>query len=123
VSAILPTNLSSFVQDFQAKVLEKILEQLKPIFPCLLDAVDAASEVDCLLSLAITARELNWVRPAFDRDCCIDITEGRNPLAEALDSSFVPNSSTCGKGEVHLVTGPNLSGKSVYLKQVNTLHP
>lgn len=79
-----------------------------------------------LISLAQAARELNWVRPKIiddDEQHEIVIEKGRHPLMELCTAQFVPNSIESaankeGMAKVHILTGPNASGKSIYLKQV-----
>lgn len=77
------------------------------------------SELDSLMTMANLARDKKYVRPTIIDGCGkLEIIEGRHPLIE-LKSDFVPNSTTFGDGErIVILTGPNASGKSIYLKQV-----
>ncbi len=80
------------------------------------------AKLDVLLSFASTARRNRYCRPHFDRENILEIVAGRHPVVEkqTFEQSFVPNSSTfeAELNEVHLITGPNMSGKSTYLRQV-----
>lgn len=72
-----------------------------------------------LLSFAMVARDHNYVKPKILDDQVIDIKCGRHPLKEIL-GTFIPNDTLSGNGSslVKILTGPNASGKSIYLKQV-----
>ncbi|KAG8236390.1 hypothetical protein J437_LFUL014911 [Ladona fulva] len=101
------------------KLIEFILEHLSPV----VKIVNLAAQLDCLISLAMIARENGYVRPELIRDeRVIEIQGGRHPLQELCMESFVPNDTYLGQKEgwgcMKILTGPNASGKSVYLKQV-----
>ncbi|CAL2254708.1 unnamed protein product [Prunus armeniaca] len=85
----------------------------------LLKAVNFASELDCFLSLALVSRQNNYVRPTLTMDCLIDIQNGRHVLQEMTVDTFVPNDTMIqNEGRINIITGPNYSGKSIYIKQV-----
>ena len=78
--------------------------------------------LDCLVSLATVAKSNGYVMPQISEGSEIVITEGRHPVAELLpsDELFVPNSASLDDGEskILLITGPNMAGKSLYMRQV-----
>ena len=78
-----------------------------------------------LIALAVAAKEGNYVRPELTDTNELDITAGRHPLQELCVTPFVPNDGQFGGGHsmVKVITGPNASGKSVYLKQVSQIYP
>jgi len=78
---------------------------------------DALAELDALASLAAVAVDRNYVRPAF-HDGGVDVEAGRHPVVEATQDRFVPNDADLPPGSVTFVTGPNMSGKSTYMRQV-----
>ena len=88
-------------------------------------AADAAANLDALASLAEVAREGGWIRPEVDDSRVVAIAGGRHPVIEPLlraqgSEEFVPNDAHLdpdGTG-ILLLTGPNMSGKSTYLRQV-----
>nr|XP_020142519.1 mutS protein homolog 5 isoform X12 [Microcebus murinus] len=83
--------------------------------------LDLASRLDVLLALASAARDYGYSRPRYSPHLLgVRIQNGRHPLMELCARTFVPNSAECGgnKGRVKVITGPNSSGKSIYLKQV-----
>nr|XP_020142514.1 mutS protein homolog 5 isoform X7 [Microcebus murinus] len=82
--------------------------------------LDLASRLDVLLALASAARDYGYSRPRYSPHLLgVRIQNGRHPLMELCARTFVPNSAECGgnKGRVKVITGPNSSGKSIYLKQ------
>jgi len=87
------------------------------------EAVSLCGQLDCLLALAMVSKENNWTRPVMIDSGDLVIKEGRHPLQELSVTDFIPNSSWLGGegGRVHLLTGPNSSGKSVYMKQVGLI--
>lgn len=78
--------------------------------------------LDVLCGLAQLAAEQNYCRPTMVSDSVLDIKEGRHPVLDILQplGAFVPNDSTIDEenGFLHLITGPNMAGKSTYIRQV-----
>ncbi|XP_072689770.1 mutS protein homolog 5 isoform X1 [Canis lupus baileyi] len=86
--------------------------------------LDLASRLDVLLALASAARDYGYSRPRYSPQLLgVRIQNGRHPLMELCARTFVPNSAECGgdRGRVKVITGPNSSGKSIYLKQVGLI--
>lgn len=87
-------------------------------------AVQALAALDCLYALAMLSRDKNYVRPVFVSDeepVQINITSGRHPVMEnTLQENFVPNDTNLhAEGQYcQIVTGPNMGGKSCYIRQV-----
>ena len=77
---------------------------------------------DALLSLAQVARENDYVKPTINEDGVFTIVEGRHPIVErtVTDAPFVPNDVTMDTGDnrMLIITGPNMAGKSTYMRQV-----
>jgi DNA mismatch repair protein MutS len=82
----------------------------------------AVGELDVLLALAEIAARHNYCRPVLEEDDAIHIVAGRHPVVEASQTEmpFVPNDAelTTGDAQILLLTGPNMAGKSTYLRQV-----
>ena len=83
------------------------------------------SELDVYESLALCALKGNWTQPQVDNETELCYTQGRHPLVEATlpPGSFVPNDLSLGTTDtqIMILTGPNMGGKSVYLKQTAIL--
>jgi DNA mismatch repair protein MutS len=82
----------------------------------------ALADIDAFSSLAEVAVRYSYIRPELTTDNEIDISEGRHPVVERTlaDGSFVPNDTYLSNDDAQLIvlTGPNMSGKSTYLRQV-----
>ncbi len=82
----------------------------------------ALKTLDALLSLAKVARDCNLVKPKITEDGVIDIQKGRHPIVEKMvaDTPFVPNDVLLDTDEnrMLIITGPNMAGKSTYMRQV-----
>lgn len=83
---------------------------------------DKISKLDSLLSLAKVSNLNNYVRPKFNNEGFIEIKKGRHPIVESYmkDDFFVPNDTYIDtkSNMIHIITGPNMAGKSTYMRQV-----
>ena len=98
-----------------------VLEQVLP----LQETAAAAGALDALGSLAETARLYGYARPVVDDSTILQISDGRHPVLEqyAGGEAFVPNDTDldASKHRMGIITGPNMAGKSTYLRQVGLL--
>lgn len=81
----------------------------------------AVAAMDLMFAFAELAEKRGYCRPVCDQSLLLDIREGRHPVVECLlDSDFIPNDTRldCDNRQVLLLTGPNMGGKSTYLRQV-----
>ncbi|MEN9847154.1 MAG: mismatch repair protein MutS [Pseudomonadota bacterium] len=95
-------------------------DSLVPIVGELRRIASAMATVDVLASLSATAQRHAWVRPELTEDATLSIRKGRHPIiASLLDGGFIPNSVNFSDegGRCFIVTGPNMGGKSTYLRQ------
>ena len=103
---------------------EQLLDQLQDFIPALSRLARALASLDALCALAERSLTLNWAAPVFVREPCIDIVQGRHPvvearLAETGGGSFIANDcAMSGKHRMQVITGPNMGGKSTYMRQV-----
>lgn len=103
---------------------EQLLDQLQDFIPALSRLARALASLDALCALAERSLTLNWAAPVFVREPCIDISQGRHPvvearLAETGGGAFIANDSVMsGKHRMQVITGPNMGGKSTYMRQV-----
>jgi len=90
--------------------------------PRLQKAASVLAEIDTLASLATVAEEYRYVRPDMSDEHALSISEGRHPVVERLlkGEPFVPNDVAfdAESRQILLITGPNMAGKSTYLRQV-----
>ncbi len=98
----------------------------------LAQTAETLAELDVLAGWALLARECNYCRPELDESAVLEITDGRHPVVEQMLASgdslaprgasagFVPNDTilACDDAQLALITGPNMAGKSTYIRQV-----
>ncbi len=98
----------------------ELLEELAPHVSALQDCADRLAQLDLLATFAARAVDLRLVRPILSESMTLVIEEGRHPVVEqALTSEFVPNSIHLDDTtRMQLITGPNMGGKSTYMRQV-----
>ena len=97
------------------QLLEKLLEKLQPLSAC----AEGLAELDVLSTLALRADQLDWSRPALSDTAGIRIRGGRHPVIEQVTTEpFVPNDVLFNEQRrMLIVTGPNMGGKSTYMRQ------
>ncbi len=118
-------DLHGLIKDTESMIVTDLEETLLDSETELRENFKALSELDCILALANCAFDFNFVRPQMleisaNRIC---IKDGRHPLQEIItEKDFVPNDIRIDREErVNIITGPNFSGKSCYLRQVGVL--
>jgi DNA mismatch repair protein MutS len=107
--------------DLFLQLREQVLAQLRPIQ----QTASALAQLDVLLAFSETARLHNWVRPVVGEKGTLQIRDGRHPVLEQAVSEerFVPNDTDLDltQQQIALITGPNMAGKSTYIRQVALL--
>ncbi|KAF3453432.1 hypothetical protein FNV43_RR03872 [Rhamnella rubrinervis] len=107
------------ILDMERAIVRDLVSHIFLFSTHLLKAVNFAAELDCLLSLALVAHQNNYVRPCLTVDNFLDIQNGRHVLQEMTVDTFIPNDTKIqNDGRINIITGPNYSGKSIYIKQV-----
>lgn len=98
---------------------EALLEKILPDVPRLLTCATAIAELDVLANFAERAAHLNWCCPELMDESGVYVTAGRHPVVESvLQQPFVPNDIVLdNKQRMMMITGPNMGGKSTYMRQ------
>ena len=107
--------------ELERQIYQQVLGQIGAAAPRLLALAQAIAELDVLAGLAEVAANHRYVRPILASDGLLEITAGRHPVVERTlhDAVFQPNDARLSPEEAILViTGPNMSGKSTFLRQV-----
>jgi DNA mismatch repair protein MutS len=103
---------------------EQVLDALQPYVHTLTAAAAALATLDALCALAERSLTLNWAAPQFVAEPCIQIKGGRHPvvearLAEMVNKPFIANDTDLSaKTRMQVITGPNMGGKSTYMRQI-----
>ncbi|MCR2746647.1 DNA mismatch repair protein MutS [Limnobacter parvus] len=99
-------------------IYENLMAWLGQFTPFLQRCARELSELDALAALAIVAFEANWVRPQLVPHALLNIQQGRHPVLEMQVEQFTPNDCALHPGKhMALITGPNMGGKSTYMRQ------
>ena len=115
-------NAQEKIADLETAIFRQICQQISAVGGQILATARAIAQIDVLSSLAEVAVRHGYVRPTLTNEDVIDIKEGRHPIVEQSIGSdnFIPNDTyLCNKdNQLIILTGPNMSGKSTYLRQV-----
>lgn len=114
-------NAEEQIHEIEARVFKQVCEELAEGSKILLETARGLAELDAYLSLAETAALNGFHRPEVVEEKCLTIHNGRHPVVEKLRSQerFVPNDAIMADDEfIRIITGPNMSGKSTFLRQV-----
>ena len=110
--------------ELEQQLFEEVRRQSAQYVSRLQSLADTIAQCDCLTALAYLAKRCGYIRPKMTDTGQLLINEGKHPVvAEMLGPEFVPNDIKLGEkaSDVILVTGPNMSGKSTYIRQVALL--
>ena len=105
----------------ERRLFDELLESIGAQLDRIQRTANAIAQLDVLAALAQVAAENNYCRPVVDDSDVLTITEGRHPVVEQVlkGSMFVPNDTTlnCTTDRCLIITGPNMAGKSTYMRQ------
>ncbi|MCL2890050.1 MAG: DNA mismatch repair protein MutS, partial [Alphaproteobacteria bacterium] len=106
----------------ESEIIGRLIENVKNISASLVHTADLLAAADVWSALADAAEEYKWVRPRVTDCCGFDVTGGRHPVVEDIlrkhATKFVKNDCVLGNDKnIALLTGPNMAGKSTYLRQ------
>jgi len=115
-------NANDRISELEAALFRQVCHQVGAASERILAVASALANIDVFSSLAEVAVRYSYVRPKLTTDSKVTINEGRHTVVERslIDSSFVPNDTYLANDDAQLIvlTGPNMSGKSTYLRQV-----
>ena len=105
----------------ESEIINGLVEKIRTASDDLLAAADTLADLDTWYSLAAVANRYSWTRPTITDDDAFDVTGGRHPVIDyvlrARGDNFVKNDCNLGVRPIALLTGPNMAGKSTYLRQ------
>ena len=113
------------IKNLEYELFSEIREQLFKQVELMQMYVEVISQIDVLANLAFIAYQNNYIKPDFNTDGLVEIKGSRHPVIEQLleNEEFIPNDVTLDDKNnlISLITGPNMAGKSTYLRQVGLL--
>ncbi|XP_071325249.1 mutS protein homolog 5 isoform X3 [Trachinotus anak] len=111
------------IRDMETAVMTQLQNTILERSSSLHKVLDLTAELDCLMAMSSASQEYGYTSPKLASHRKITITQGRHPLLELCSPVFVANSfqSSESQDRVKVITGPNSSGKSIYLKQVGLI--
>jgi len=114
-------NAEERIHELELRLFKEICQQLGTCHQRLLQTSRALAELDVQAGLAEIAALQNYCRPELTEDSTLEVIDGRHPVVETMlaEKRFVPNDILLEENEViRIITGPNMSGKSTFLRQV-----
>ena len=114
-------NAEERIIELEYNIFISIRDKVKEFIPKLQDIAKIISEIDVLQSFATVTEENNYIRPILTTDHSLEIVEGRHPVVEKVlnEGVYVPNDVLFTKDtNILLITGPNMAGKSTYMRQL-----
>ncbi|XP_072189426.1 mutS protein homolog 5 [Excalfactoria chinensis] len=111
------------IRDQETLIMHQLQTKILERSEVLNSVIEYTAHLDVLLALAVMARENSYCRPRFTQRHGFHIKDGRHPLMELCAKTFVANPVNSGEAtrRIKIITGPNSSGKSIYLKQVGLI--
>ncbi|UCG00496.1 MAG: DNA mismatch repair protein MutS [Candidatus Heimdallarchaeota archaeon] len=112
-------NADEKIKELEYQLFCEIREKISQKVGIIRSYSELIAELDVLVCFTFTAMKNDFCKPQFINEPIISIIDGRHPVVEKLqkETGFVPNSISLKNGDLHIITGPNMSGKSVFIRQ------
>ena len=114
-------NSKTKIEELELQLFQEVKIKIHEYIPRLQRVANTLSDIDVFVSLSDVAEQYGYVKPEFNDNNVIDIVDGRHPIVERNVSadSYISNDCKVEKDEnILLITGPNMSGKSTYMRQL-----
>ncbi|MBF0714869.1 DNA mismatch repair protein MutS [Gemelliphila palaticanis] len=114
-------NSKSKIEELELELFQNIKQEIQKYTTKIQNLADKISDLDVYISLATVAEEFGYVKPIFTEDRIVKIIDGRHPIVERMvsENSYISNDCSFENSDnVLLITGPNMSGKSTYMRQL-----
>lgn len=110
------------IKNLEYQIFSEIRQKVVDISDKIENSARAVGMLDALLSLTLVALENRWTKPQIDDGYEIYIQEGKHPVVSQFHRDYVPNNVSFDKSNfIHIITGPNMSGKSTFIRQVGLI--
>ncbi len=119
-------NAEEKINDLEYRIFQELRQEVAGYIRPIQENSRLIAQLDCFLSLAIAARKQGYIRPAIDTGEVLEIKNGRHPVVERNlppTEDFIPNDTFLDneKEQIWIITGPNMAGKSTFLRQVGLI--
>ncbi|KAF2077332.1 hypothetical protein CYY_001335 [Polysphondylium violaceum] len=113
-------DIHSDILDIESRIERDTIDLIISKTQLLVDIVNFSAELDCIFSLSTISKDMNFVKPEITtQHSIIDIINGKHPLQELCLPIFIPNDTYLNNEKsIVIISGPNQSGKSIYIKQI-----
>ena len=112
-------NAKEQIESIEYELFIQLRNKCSEYIISLQDLADIISMIDCFQSLSDVAMKYNYVRPTFNNERVVNIVDGRHPVLETLmDTGYIVNDVVINSYNMMLITGPNMSGKSTYMRML-----
>ncbi|MCR5350442.1 MAG: DNA mismatch repair protein MutS [Acholeplasmatales bacterium] len=110
------------IMELEYQIFVSLRKEANKYVRSLQELADIISNIDVYISLSDIATKFNYVRPTFNSDRKVTIIDGRHPVLESLlKNDYIVNDVTINKYNMVLITGPNMSGKSTYMRMLASI--
>ncbi|MBQ4253705.1 MAG: DNA mismatch repair protein MutS [Erysipelotrichaceae bacterium] len=107
--------------NLESALFDELLEKIRGYLSKLQRLANALANIDSIYSLAMISSQHGYVRPSFNNEGILNIKQGRHPILETL-TEYIPNDVQMDREKrIQIITGPNMGGKSTYMRQVALL--
>ena len=112
-------NAKDQIESIEYEIFTALRAECAKYISSLQELADNISMIDCFISLSDVSIKYNYVRPTFNNKKEVNIVDGRHPVLETLiDDNYIVNDVVINKYNMMLITGPNMSGKSTYMRML-----
>ena len=115
-------NAKDQIEAIEYEIFTKVRNEASKYTVSLQNLADIVSVIDCYISLSDISLKNNYVRPSFNQNRTVNIVDGRHPVLETIiGSNYIVNDCVINKYNMILITGPNMSGKSTYMRMLASI--
>ena len=112
-------NAEDKINSLEYDLFNEVKEEIKKVIPMLQSVSNKIAFYDVMQSFSTVAEENHLIRPSINEENVIEIIDGRHPVVEhVIKDEYIPNDVIMNKENVLLITGPNMSGKSTFMRQL-----
>lgn len=115
-------NIKSQQIELEKTIFNNLLDKIKEYYDDLIKMSRVIGNLDLYYSFALKAKERSYICPVINNNNSLYIKNGRHPIADETIKNFIPNSIEINNEDnIHIITGPNVGGKSTFLRQVGVI--